>query len=265
MSATPFDELAADYDTAFTRTALGSTLRELVWDRFDVLFHSGQRVLELGCGTGEDAVWLAHAGLHVVATDPSQRMLEIARTKALAQGCEDRIEFQCARMEDVPHLMQGETFSGIVSNFGALNCVHDVPALASGLAELCEPEAHVLLVVMGRHVPWEWAWYGARGEGRKAVRRLWRKGTEWRGLTISYPTPRKLSAQLAPHFQVTRIAPLGCVLPPSYASGWLHRSPRTFEVLQQLERIARHSSTLAWIADHFIVEARHTPSLGVGD
>lgn len=255
MSATPFDKLADDYDAAFTRTVLGSALRDLVWERFGVLFQSGQRVLELGCGTGEDAARLAQAGIDVVATDPSVRMLEVARTKLRARGHEHRVEFYCARMEDVPRRLSGERFSGVVSNFGALNCIKDVPALARDLADICAPDANLLLVVMGRHVPWEWAWYAARGQPRKALRRLRPGGVEWRGLRIRYPTPREVSSMLEPFFAVERVAPLGFALPPSYAGAWLERSPRLLNLLSKLERRAHSRRALAGFADHFIIEA----------
>jgi ubiquinone/menaquinone biosynthesis C-methylase UbiE len=259
MSATPFDELAADYDATFTQTALGSVLRGLVWERFDALFRPGQRVLELGCGTGEDAVRLAHAGIEVVATDPAELMLDIARAKARAAGCAKRIDFRCLAMETLPEQFAGQQFAGIVSNFGAINCTRDLGTLTRNVADLCEPGATLLWVVMGKHVPWEWAWYAARGDRTKALRRLQRSGVQWRGLRISYPTPRGLSAILRPFFSVTRLAPLGCVLPPSYAGAWLERSPRTLRVLSKLERLAQHSRTLAAFADHYVIEARRLP------
>jgi len=255
-STTPFDDLAADYDAAFTRTALGSTLRELVWERFEALLRPGQRVLELGCGTGEDAVQLGRSGIEVVATDPSLKMLQVAQLKATAAGCADRIQLLCERMERVPQLLRGAKFDAVVSNFGALNCVKDLDALLRDVAMLCAPHANIIFVVMGRYVPWEWAWYAARGEGRKAMRRLRRHGVDWRGLTISYPTPRTFAALLAPQFAVTRIAPLGCVLPPSYAGEWLQRSPMAFKALASLERIAHGCAPLAALADHYIIEAR---------
>jgi ubiquinone/menaquinone biosynthesis C-methylase UbiE len=255
-STTPFDDLAADYDAAFTRTALGAALRELVWERFDALIEPGQRVLELGCGTGEDAVQLARSGIDVVATDPSLKMLQVAQAKAHAARCSDRIQFLCERMERVPDLLHGAQFDAVVSNFGALNCVKDLPSLLRGVAMLCAPRANIVFVVMGRYVPWEWAWYAAHGEARKAMRRLRRHGVDWHGLTISYPTPRTLASLLAPQFEVTRIAPLGCVLPPSYAGGWLQRSPLALKTLASLERIAHRCAPLASLADHYVIEAR---------
>jgi len=150
-------------------------------------------------------------------------------------------------------------FDGVLSNFGAVNCVPDMQTLVARVADRLAPGAPLLWVVMGRHAPWEWFWYLARGQWHKAWRRLRPGGVEWRGLTIFYPTPGQIAAVLAPHFKVTRLAPLGVVLPPSYAAGWLDRTPLLAKVLTRLEGLAQHSSTLASLSDHYIVEAVRLP------
>jgi SAM-dependent methyltransferase len=256
--ATAFDDLAFGYDASFTHTALGTRLRELVWTRCDALFAPGHRVLELGCGTGEDAVHLARRGAYVVATDPAERMLQMARPKA-ARVPRDRIDFHCLPMEAAPHTFDGYEFDGVFSNFGAVNCVGDLRMLAHGLAAICKPNAALLWVVKGRCVPWEWMWYSARGRFGKVFRRFNPHGVHWRGLHIRYWSPDELRRALAPHFAVTRIAPLGCALPPSYASAWLERSPRTLGVLSILERAAQRAPFLAACGDHFMIEARRAP------
>ena len=52
---------------------------------------------------------------------------------------------------------------------------------------------------------------------------------------------------------------LEVALPPSYAAGWLDRSPRALALLGRLEKLAQRSSALASLADHFIVEATRLP------
>ena len=46
----------------------------------------GCSVLDLGCGTGRHALWLAEAGAHVTAIDFSEDMLAVARSKPGADG-----------------------------------------------------------------------------------------------------------------------------------------------------------------------------------
>jgi len=255
-----FDDMAGTYDATFTNTKVGRALRQIVWARLEQVFRPSQRILELGCGTGEDAVRLAGNGVSVVATDPSSRMIQMAHRKALMADCQQRIEFRCVAMEDVGSFADGEVFDGVLSNFGAVNCVQDLQMLIADVADRLSPGAPLLWVVMGRNVPWEWFWYMARGQWRKAWRRLRAGGTQWRGMTISYPTPAQLRSLLQPYFTVTRLAPLGVVLPPSYAAAWLDRSPIAMSILTRLERWAQRSSMLASWSDHFIVEAVRLPS-----
>jgi SAM-dependent methyltransferase len=254
-----FDDMAGTYDATFTDSIVGRALREIVWSRLEQVFRPPQRILELGCGTGEDAVRLASRGMRVVATDSSSQMIRVARRKALIGNCQERIEFRCLAMEDIGSLADSDVFDGVLSNFGAVNCVQDLRALVADVAERLAPGAPLLWVVMGRHAPWEWLWYLLQGQWRKAWRRLRPGGSEWRDLTISYPTPAQMRSLLLPHFAVTRLAPLGVVLPPSYASAWLDRSPMAAKVLIRLERWAQRSSLLASWSDHFIVEAIRLP------
>jgi len=254
-----FDDLASTYDETFTDTVVGRTLRQMVWARMARTFRPHQRVLELGCGTGEDAIRLAEAGVRVVATDPSSRMLQVASAKAASRNSLRAIEFRCAAMEDIGSFAPEERFDGVFSNFGAVNCVRDLPALIADVAHRLVPGAPLLWVVMGRHAPWEWLWYLSKGSWNKAWRRLRSGGVEWRGITISYPTPARLNAALRPYFAIKRVAPLGAVLPPSYAAAWLDRSPRAAATLTRLETWAQHYGALAFCSDHFMIEATRLP------
>lgn len=255
MNAPAFDALAAEYDAAFTDSPLGSALRSLVWSRLHVVFRDAGRILDLGCGTGEDALHLAAHGKQVLAIDASSAMVQLATQKAQARGYEARLQFQCLPMQDLKEALTGASFDGALSNFGALNCVEDLPSLVAALAERLRPGARLLWVPMGRYVPWEWAWYLLRGEPGKAWRRLRRERLRWRGLTLGYPTPREIAAVLAPHFRIDRVRPLGFALPPSYAAGWLARSPRLFAALNRLEHAGQRWPLLASCSDHYIVEA----------
>lgn len=258
MLATPFDELAPDYDRSFTGSACGRLLRARVWERLPAVLGHRRRILELGCGTGEDAIHLARAGHQVFATDASEEMVRIARLKADAAGCAAQIEFRVMPMEALNTLPQHLRFDGAFSNFGALNCVADLPRVAKLLAARLAPGAPLMLVVMGRYVPWEWIWYLAKGDRQRAFRRLDRAGVNWRGLTIHYPTPTELTRALAPMFVTRRRAALGFALPPSYASKWLDTSPRWLGALATIERAV--SGVTAGLADHYILEATCAPA-----
>jgi SAM-dependent methyltransferase len=247
-----FDSLAADYDIHFTGTSLGSLLRAAVHRRLDARFAPGDRVLEMACGTGEDAVHLARRGVRVMATDASESMIERARTKVEATGLENLIETRRLAIEDLTSL--SGPFDGAFSNFGGLNCLADLAGLGQSLGELVRPGGAVLLCVMGPFVPWEWAGFLLRGEIGKAFRRLRRGGVPWRGITVLYPTPAALRRAFAPAFRPVRLSAVGVLLPPTEWEPWARTHPRLLASLARWERRLDTVPPLPWIADHYLLE-----------
>jgi SAM-dependent methyltransferase len=252
--------MAAEYDAAFTRSLIGRLMREAVWARLDAAFRPGERVLELSCGTGEDAVYLGRRGVRVLATDLSAGMLAVAREKVERAGLTELVEIAGLNLAQLSpaHPLAGSPaqrpFDGALSNFGGLNCVADQRAVAAGLAALLRPGAPALLCVMGPTVPWEWGWYLSRGEPEKAVRRLRPGGVPWRGLTISYPSVGALRRAYGPWFRTRRVSALGALLPPSYAEPWARSRPGLLWALHRIERRLEAAPPLPWLADHYLIE-----------
>jgi len=245
METLSVDALAADYDARFTDTPLGTSLRRAVQRRLDARFRPGDRVLELGCGTGEDAVHLARRGVSVLATDGSAAMVEQERRKLGGLG-----EVRQMAIEEIGTLHG--PFDGAFSDFGGMNCVADLGAAAEALGSLLRPGAPLLLCVMGPLVPWEWLYYLGRGEPAKAFRRLSRRGVEWRGMTVRYPPIGTLRNTFAPRFSCERVAAVGALLPPTYLEAWTARHPRLLSALDRWER--RLERLLPWMADHYLME-----------
>ncbi len=254
--STAFDSAAAAYDATFSSSVLGGLARRAVWRRLDVCFAAGDRVLELGCGTGEDAVHLARRGVRVVATDRSPAMLAVARQKVEEAGLGERVETRRLAIED----LSGEAarlkppFDGALSSFGALNCVADLAAAARDLAACLRPGAVAALSLMGPLVPWEWAWYLLRGRPATALRRLRPGGVVWRGMRVRYPSIRALRRGFEPSFSLRRVAAVGALLPPSYAEAWAARHPRAVARLDRWERRFETRPPLPWLADHYLAE-----------
>jgi SAM-dependent methyltransferase len=253
-AASPFESLAASYDETFTRSHVGTAMRRAVWRRLDVAFAAPARVLELGCGTGEDAVHLAARGVLVLATDPATAMVAETRAKAAREGLADRV---ATRVLDAGSLAATDLdgpFDGAFSNFGALNCVPDLGVVSEGLARHVRPGGPVLLCLLGRYVPWEWAWFLARGDRRAAFRRLAPGGVEWRGLRVSYPPLRELRRLFAPRFRFRRARAIGAFVPPSYAEAWIARHTRLLATLDALERRVEAIPPFPSLADHVLLE-----------
>ncbi len=249
-----FDGSASTYDEDFTARPLAAWLRARAWSRLDALFVPGMRVLELGCGTGEDAAHLAARGVEVIATDVSQAMLATTRAKA------EHLPLQTAYLD----LNEPRTWAdfgpldGVYSNFGALNCTRAWGALAAWLGRQMPPGGAVALGVMGPFCAWESAWHGLHGDAATATRR-------WRGeslavladgarLPVYYPTPGRLRAAWRPLFRGRALLGLGVALPPSDIYPVIERRPRLARFLVQCEAaLAPRFPWRAW-GDHYWLE-----------
>src|SRR5437016_2527692 len=81
-----FDSVAADYDGPRGNNIAIQAMRDEMWRWLGSSFAPGSRLIDLGCGTGLDAVHLAGLGHHVTATDWSERMVERTRDRAREAG-----------------------------------------------------------------------------------------------------------------------------------------------------------------------------------
>src|SRR5215468_6447163 len=70
-----FDSVAGDYDGSRGNNALIQDMRAEMWRWLDATFAPGSRLLDLGCGTGLDAVRMGQLGHLVTATDWSPAMV----------------------------------------------------------------------------------------------------------------------------------------------------------------------------------------------
>ena len=77
-----FDSVAADYDGPRGNNDLIQEMRREMWRWLDATFASNSRLIDLGCGTGLDAVRMARLGHAVTAVDWSPQMVQRTRDRA---------------------------------------------------------------------------------------------------------------------------------------------------------------------------------------
>jgi SAM-dependent methyltransferase len=251
-AAAAFDREAAVYDDTFGRNPVGLLFRHAFQDRLERLFARGDRVVDLGCGTGEDALFLASRGRKVLGLDVSAAMIARGRAKASARGLAgDAARFEVASAESVDALADGVPFDGAFSDFGALNCT-DLAAVGRALARALRPGAPVLLSLMGpRPFP---ASLRSLFRGRPLSRGASRPKVGGLALGVSYPTRRQVQSQMGPELVWRDAFALGVLVPGPDHGAWAERHPQWTALLFGLEALVRRLPLFRDGGDHCVLE-----------
>lgn len=101
------------------------------------------KALELGCARGDDAVWLAHKGWSVVATDISATALDYARQNAERSGVADRIAFE---RHDLSQSFPEGVFDLAYASFFQSPVAFPRAEVLRRAAEALTPGGHLLII-----------------------------------------------------------------------------------------------------------------------
>ena len=252
-----FDRVAHSYDDLFTRSAIGKAQRRQVWERLEQVFAPGERLLELNCGTGEDAQFLGSRGRSIVACDASAAMIEVASARAQREAGGANITFRQIANEDLSRLSRTRSFDGAYSNFAGLNCLADLRPVAQNLGALVKPGGRVLICLWSRVCLGEFLWYLLHGQANKAIRRFSGKATARIGeltITVSYPAVGDLRRLFAPWFALERRSAVGLFVPPSYLEAWARKHETALRYLENLDGVFASWPILRDVGDHVLLE-----------
>lgn len=109
------------------------------------------RALDLGCGEGGDAMWLAEHGWSVVAVDVSDTALSRARAAAASRGVGDRIDFQ---QHDLTGNFPDGSFDLVSAQFLHSTVAMDRAAILRRAAAAVAPGGALLIVDHAAAPPW---------------------------------------------------------------------------------------------------------------
>jgi ubiquinone/menaquinone biosynthesis C-methylase UbiE len=253
-----FDALAADYDSVFSESLTGLAQRQAA-RQWLLQFLRGKhnlKILEINCGTGEDALWMASLGHTVTATDHSEAMIRQAQYKAANNKTGSAVNFITCSFTDLETSFYGEQFDLVFSNFAGLNCASPVQLanINNQLQKLLYDDGHIAAVIFGKYTLWELLYYAAKFQFREAGRRWGNRPVivslaENSIQPVYYYSVDRLSLLLH-SFRLLEKHPVGLCIPPSYLEKAMQKRPAFFKRLQRLETQAIRFSGLSALADH---------------
>jgi len=275
MKISHFDAIAFDYDDAFSHSLIGQQQR-VAARRWLNEFLSGKgalRILEINCGTGEDAIWLASLGHDVLATDQSEAMIDEAKQKIssssgngqlnsevkIAGSSKGRVNFVACGFAELETAFQGEQFDLIFSNFSGLNCVSpaELSELGGQFHRLLRLQGHLVVVLFGKYCWMETSYFLLKANFREAFRRWSNKEAPVRLKEAVYQPVYYYSlnrfVQILGHFQLIQKRPVGLFIPPSYLEGSMQKRQAFFRLLVRLEAMSGRFRKSSELADHMYI------------
>jgi ubiquinone/menaquinone biosynthesis C-methylase UbiE len=256
-----FDAVAADYDRREADNPIMQLMRERSLALLDRTFAEGSTLLDVGCGTGTEALWLSERGRTVIGVDSSSQMLEVLARRAAAADLQ--VSTRLMRAGDLMTLAgeRGEaSFDGAYSSFGALNTEPLLEPTLDALSRLVRPGGKIVLGVMNRWCVAEMLLLAAGGRPKQALRRTrpsLQVGVGTNKIEVRYPSWRRLRRALSPRFRVVSVQALPLLLLP-YAWPAFAAHPRLYRLARALDGILARRRPFTSLGDHVLVVAeRH--------
>lgn len=213
-----FDNVAADYDGALGNNALVQRMREQLWWAVEQNVPCGSHLLDIGCGTGIDAIHFAALGYQVAATDWSPQMIDRTRSRAQQTGLSDRVSAKPIGLQELDRLT--DQFEAAYSDLGPLNCAIDLDQAARSIADHLKPGGKLIVSVIGRACPWEFIYYALHGKLKRARIRSEREivpvNLNGQKVWTRYYSPREFYRVLEDQFELKQYRGLSIFLPPPY-------------------------------------------------
>ncbi len=216
---------------------------------------SSERALDLGCGTGLDALWLANRGFEVRGFDASAEMVDHARRRIANAG--ERASIDQRDLNEAEPLGDPSSIDLVLANFGVVNCITDLEAFGSRLADVTRPGAVAVIVTMPRLCPTEWAQAVATATPALARRR--RDGVaagDYEGLPLRYRDARAIVEALSDHFDLIACEALGTVAPTFEQRRLVDTRPRLLAALDRADRFVSPVASRLGVGDHHAVALR---------
>ncbi len=257
-----FDQIANNYDETFTLSKIGKAQREVVHKYLDenLPWNKSLNVLELNCGTGEDAIYLAKKGYSVLATDLSENMIIQAKRKIKEKNLEDKIKVRQLDILKIGEEQFGQKFDLIFSDFGGLNCINEADLInfSRSVKKHLNDSGRLIFVIMTNFCIWEKLYFLLKLKFEESTRRRSNSGVSANlngGIVQTfYYSPKEIKKNFNKDFSLISQKPVGLFIPPSYLEKFFKRKIKSLNLLKKLEMAFYKYSFLSSFSDHFIID-----------
>lgn len=254
-----FNSYAEHYDEHFTNSLIGAAQRKQVYRYLSNLnYFINKDILEINCGTGEDAKVFSDNKANVTAIDISEKMIVFAKQK----NKNSSINFIECAIQDIEKKFYSNKFDVIFSNFGGLNCLNkkELIQFSKAVSHLTHHQSELVFVIMGTNCFVEKLYFFLKFNSAIALRRKQKQGLETKIngeiFTTFYHSPKQLKSIFKSDFETVNTKPIGLFVPPSYLEPFVRKHPNFLKLFIKFDSFFTRFSFLSNISDHYLIHLK---------
>jgi SAM-dependent methyltransferase len=220
--AEAFDSASEEYDYTISHNYINSWIRKRSINELTSLTRPSDVLLEIGCGTGTEAIQVSKRVAGIIATDISEKMLYILERKVFAKKYGEKItgiKARAAEISAVQRFLPNGKVRIAYSFNGALNCEPELYKVPEQLSQVIDEKGYFVCSIRNTLcLPETMSHSLALQFDKLAVRKNQPTMVSVGGMDIPsyYYSPTAFTRFFRPYFHVRRIIGLPAFLPPAY-------------------------------------------------
>jgi ubiquinone/menaquinone biosynthesis C-methylase UbiE len=241
-----FDSASEEYDYTISHNYINSWIRKRSINELHKIGRPSDVLLEIGCGTGSEAIQISRQVRGIIATDISEKMLDLLRKKVQAKRLGRKIiaaKARASEISSVKDLLPRGRVRVAYSFNGALNCESEIDKVPCELSKVVEKDGYFLCSIrntlcLSEALSHSLVLQFDKMSTRKGQPTMVSVG----GMDIPsiYYSATRLAQLFRPHFQVKKMIGLPAFLPPAYLSNYYLQTGKARIVLEKLEFVLGH-------------------------
>ncbi len=241
--ATAFDSASEEYDFTISHNYINTWIRRRSVKALLDRVRPDDFLLEVGAGTGAEAMEIAKHVRGLIAIDISQSMVDLLSAKVRARHLAGKvfpIRAAASDLADVRILLGGSKVRVAYSFNGALNCEPKLLQFVEGLAGILERDGLFICSVRNTFCLTEAISHLAvlqfdRMNPRKHQPVMVSVGGK--DIPSTYYTPEDFARVFRSHFNVEEMIALPGLLPPAYLNDYFLRLRNLTSVVERMDRV----------------------------
>ena len=253
-----FSKISHHYEKLDKTSSLINWMRKKVRNHLHKELKPASKILEINCGSGIDAVYLAKNGCNVHATDIAPGMIDFVTSKIKSESLKENLSCERLSFNELNKL-NPQKYNHIFSNFGGLNCSseEELQEVFSLFKQLLSPHGKITLVLMPKICMWEFLKI-FKGD-KTAFRRLKKNGVlaniEGEQVHTYYHSATIIKKLLLKDFKNFKVENICFLAPTGNRVNFPEKYPVLFKSLGLLDDISNKIPFFRGYGDYYILTA----------